>query len=482
MGSWRKARTSAPRRRYRTVVGLGLCATIAWLAISWSLAPGRSLAAGPAANVSVQLTSSSIPADGSSRIGATATVTDASGTPVIGDDIAFTSSDPGETISQPIDNENGTYSATITSSMTPGQVTVTATDDSVSVSPPSGSALLTQTGPPASVSVQPWPSSIIADGVSTSTATAIVQDAEGDLVPGQSVTLSSSDSGETIGPVMDNGNGTYTATITSSTTVGPATITATDESVSVNPPSGSATLTQTVGPVTSVSLALSPTWIVDNGVSTSTATATVTDAEGHGVSGQNVTFSSTDPGQSIGPVTDNGNGTYTATITSSTTVGTPTITATDESVTPNPPSGTAPLAQTGPPASVSVTLSPSSIVADGVSTSTATATVEDADDNPVPDQTVTFSSTDSGETIGPVTDNGTGTYTATITSSTTRGTPTITATDGAVSGTATLTQTGPPASVSVALSPTSIVADGASTSTATATVKTRRAIPPRVRL
>ena len=48
-----------------------------------------------------------------------------------------------------------------------------------------------------------------------------------------------------------------------------------------------------------------------------------------GVAGDSVSFSSTDLGNGIGPVADNGNGTYTATITSSTSLGAPTITATD---------------------------------------------------------------------------------------------------------------------------------------------------------
>ena len=81
------------------------------------------------------------------------------------------------------------------------------------------------------------------------------------------------------------------------------------------------------GPATSISLKLAPSTIVANGVATSTATATVTDLIGTGVPGETVTFSSSDAGQTISGTTDNGDGTYTATITSSTTVGSATITA-----------------------------------------------------------------------------------------------------------------------------------------------------------
>jgi hypothetical protein len=56
-------------------------------------------------------------------------------------------------------------------------------------------------------------------------------------------------------------------------------------------------------------------------------------------------FTSTDPGDRFGAVTNDGNGIYTVTITSSTTVGVPTITVIDTSVTPNL-TATAPLDQT----------------------------------------------------------------------------------------------------------------------------------------
>jgi Bacterial Ig-like domain (group 3)/Invasin, domain 3 len=313
------------------------------------------------------------------------------------------------------------------------------------------------------------PASITADGTSTTTATVTVDDSSGAGVSGDTVTLSSTDPGETISPTpaTDNGNGTYTATIKSSTTPETATITATDSTSSVSP--AAATLTQTADSPASVTVALSPTSIVANGIATTTATATVKDADGNLLSSEpSVKFSSSDGGDVVSGTTNAGNGTYTATITSSTTVGTPTITATDGTV-----SGTATLTQTAdPPATVTVALNPTSIVANGIATTTATATVKDADGTLLSNETVAFKSSDTGEKVSTTTNAGSGTYTATITSSTTAGTPTITATDGSVSGTATLTQTAdPPATVTVALNPTSIIANGTATTTATATVK-----------
>jgi adhesin/invasin len=69
------------------------------------------------------------------------------------------------------------------------------------------------------------PTSIVANGTSTSTITVQLKDASGtDLtVSGGVVTLATT--GGTLSAVTDNSNGTYTATLTSSTTVGTVTVT-----------------------------------------------------------------------------------------------------------------------------------------------------------------------------------------------------------------------------------------------------------------
>ena len=84
-----------------------------------------------------------------------------------------------------------------------------------------------------------------------------------------------------------------------------------------------------------VVVSLLPASIISNGSSTTTATAKVTDANGMPVSGQRIAFFSTDPGERIGLVSELSAGTYSASIISSTTVGSATITATDESVSPS---------------------------------------------------------------------------------------------------------------------------------------------------
>lgn len=114
-----------------------------------------------------------------------------------------------------------------------------------------------------------------------------------------------------------------------------------------------------------VSLALSPASITDNGTSTTTATFTVDDVSGTPVSDDAVTIASS-AGQTVGPVTAGSTpGTYRATITSTTNAGSATITATDTSVTPNP-TATATLTQTE--AANSFTISSGTAGSDGTLT------------------------------------------------------------------------------------------------------------------
>lgn len=333
------------------------------------------------------------------------------------------------------------------------------------------------TGSGKTITVSVDPKVIVANGVSTSTATALLAvddngatcddgDAPCYFTQGD-VTFSSSDPAEKVSATTnpttsdpftaDPSQGAYTATITSSTKVEVATITATDtigqvgaaaRSIPAQPSvttiSASTSLTQVAGPATRITLALQPTSIVANGTSESEATATLTDSLGHQVSFDHVSFASSDSGEKIGPVTDHSNGTYTAFVTSSTKAATDVITATDSSVTPHI-SASADLVQTpGPAAHISLVVSPASIPADGKTTTTATATVTDAFGNLVSGNNVTFSSTDPNEKFG-ATSDGTGTYTTHITASSTAGTATITATDLSVtpniSATAPLTQT-----------------------------------------
>jgi Invasin, domain 3 len=86
-----------------------------------------------------------------------------------------------------------------------------------------------------------------------------------------------------------------------------------------------------IGQAAQVGVALAPATVLADGGSQSVATVDVTDEHGAGVPEEDVVLDSSDPAVRVGELTDHEDGTYTATITSSTAPGTPTITATDHS-------------------------------------------------------------------------------------------------------------------------------------------------------
>jgi hypothetical protein len=117
-----------------------------------SSGPGGGPCLGEATAIRVKLSPETVPADGKSQTAATIEIKDAEGAGLPEQEVMLTSSDPAERLGEVIDNENGTYSTTITASGTPGTATITATD--LSTKPKlSGSASLTQ----GATSAQPPP-------------------------------------------------------------------------------------------------------------------------------------------------------------------------------------------------------------------------------------------------------------------------------------------------------------------------------------
>ena len=299
------------------------------------------------------------------------------------------------------------------------------------------------------VTVTLTPSAIVADGQSKTVAAAAVTDAAGHPVSGQAVSFSSTDPGQPGSiPASQTSPGTYTATITSTRTVGASTITATDTTAGI---SGRATLTQAVGTGIHIMLTLTPSTIVADGQSMTTAVATIIDAEGHSVSGDSVAFSASDAGVRLAPVTS-GNGTYTAVLTSSTTAGAVAVAATDLST---GVSTGAVLTQVHGTASVlTIALSQPIVVANGISTTTATITVADGHGNAISNDPVTVSVSGNGVGAGPVLDFGSGVHTVVLTSSNVPTAVTVTATDAVpsppVSASTTLAEVPAPSLVDLA--------------------------------
>ena len=126
------------------------------------------------------------------------------------------------------------------------------------------------------------PSSITADGISTSTVTVQLNDATGNpLVSGGDDVVLITDLG-TLSLVSYIGDGTYTATLTSATTTGLATVTGMLDLSEI----GSATVSFAVGAAdaSTSTITASPSSITADGISTSTVTVQLYDAHGNPLS------------------------------------------------------------------------------------------------------------------------------------------------------------------------------------------------------
>ena len=178
---------------------------------------------------------------------------------------------------------------------------------------------------PTKSTLNPTASSITANGTSTQILTVQAKDAAGNNLStgGSTVTITQSSGTGTIGSVTDNGNGTYTATVTSPITVGSGTFVATMNTNPVQSGSGSqtvATVNYIPGAASAAQSTLTPTTasIPDDGVTIQVLTVQAIDANGNNLTtgGATVTITLSSGVGNISAVTDNGNGTYTANVTS----------------------------------------------------------------------------------------------------------------------------------------------------------------------
>ena len=438
---------------------------------------------GAATTVTVSPNPASATADGTSTVRFTATVADVNGNPIGGEHVTMSSTGGIAMGAVAAGSSTGTYTSTATASKIAGSDTVTAIDDTVAAHVISGTATLKLVpGAPTNLSVTPGAASLVADGHSTTTLTVHIEDANANGVYGEGLTVGGTS--DMASAIVDNGDGSYSVTLTASKTAGAETVTVSD---TAHPTlSGSAQITETAGPAANVSVSPASPSISTDQTTGVTFTATVTDVNGNRVKSDSLTFAGTG-GVTFGGTSIVGDGTYTATATPATTSGTKTITATDTSVSGTPVAGQATLTET-PGAPVSLTLAQTSgrMVADGTSTMTLLATVTDANHNGVPGQTLGVSSTvNGGGTAGitsAVADNGDGTYTVTLTSGKKADVETVSVTDAAIGGgstatpatpaSATVTQVaGPAANVAVVLTANSTVtANGSDQRTVTVTV------------
>jgi adhesin/invasin len=438
----------------------------------------------------ITATPQSLPDNGStSTLSLLATGADASGETVTLTGFPSVSGSCGSFAGSVTTGTNGAVTTTYPSSAVVGSCTILA---SAAASGTTGTVVIAQT-PVSTVyaeAISINPTTIPADGKSTSSVTAGVTENGGGLAndvvtftlgapsePGSCGTLASTT--ETTGSNGVTPADTYTA----STVPGTCSITAKDADGSTV---AATYITQQLTANTGVLISAVPASVTANGTSTSTLTVDVL-VDGAGVSGDTVTLTGVgSPTGSCGSfpssVTTGTNGAVTTTYTSSTTPGTCTIVATGPSGTGT---STVSITQTAI-ANVyneTITATPNVVIANGSSTSNILDTVTD-NGTPVSGDVVTFTAQPSvtgacGTLASTETTAANGTTpTDTYAASSTVGTCTITAkdADGGVSASVVITQQASVSSeVIITANPDQVAANGTSTSTLTAGVFTNGA-------
>jgi gliding motility-associated-like protein len=218
----------------------------------------------------------------------------------------------------------------------------------------------------------------------------------------------------TLSAVTDNGDGTYTAILTSPTQVTVASISGKVEGNNIT---DTATVNFVPGPASGATSTITSaqTTLIANGVSTSVVTIQLKDINGNNLTsgGDNVTLTTTLG--TLSDVADNGDGTYSAMLTSSSTAGIAEITGVVNTNAINDNATITLTPATSPVLTATISANATTAIADGESTVQIVVTVRNASGTLVPGATILFNTT--AGTLSSVVDNNDGTYTVTLTSS-----------------------------------------------------------------
>ncbi|SUB31928.1 Invasin [Yersinia pseudotuberculosis] len=262
-----------------------------------------------------------------------------------------------------------------------------------------------------------------ADGTDTNVVRAWVVDANGNSVPGVSVTFDAGNGAVLAqNPVVTDRNGYAENTLTN-LAIGTTTVKAT----TVTDPVGQTVNTHFVaGAVDTITLTVPVNGAVANGVNTNSVQAVVSDSGGNPVTGATVVFSSTNATAQVTTVigTTGVDGIATATLTN-TVAGTSNVVATIGSITNNIDTTFVP----GAVATITLTTPVNGAVANGADSNSVQAVVSDSEGNAVAGAAVVFSSANATAQITTVigTTGADGIATATLTN-TVAGTSNVVAT------------------------------------------------------
>ncbi|MFB0846618.1 invasin domain 3-containing protein [Paenibacillus oleatilyticus] len=371
----------------------------------------------------------SLPADGTSQTTVSVKLKDTRGHALTSGGATVAIMSTLGTVGVVTDNQNGTYTATLTAPTTLGTTTISATVGGSAIASTASVQFVPGAPSAATSAVEAGSSSLTADGASQTTISVKLKDAQGHaLTSGGSPVAITSTLG-TVSAATDNQNGTYTATLTAPTTVGTAAISATvggsaiASTASVQFVPGAASIAKSTVAAGSSSL-------IADGASQTTISVKLKDAQGNALTSGGAAVAITSTLGTFSSVTDKQDGTYTATLTAPTTVGTATISATV---------GGSAIASTasvqfvpGAPSAAKSTVAAgnASLAADGASQTTISVKLKDAQGHALTSGGAAVAITSTLGTVSAVTDKQDGTYTATLTAPTTVGIATINATVG----------------------------------------------------
>ncbi|ERP78977.2 invasin [Yersinia pestis S3] len=304
-----------------------------------------------------------------------------------------------------------------------------------------------------------------ADGTDTNVVRAWVVDANGNSVPGVSVTFDAGNGAVLAqNPVVTDRNGYAENTLTN-LAIGTTTVKAT----TVTDPVGQTVNTHFVaGAVDTITLTVPVNGAVANGVNTNSVQAVVSDSGGNPVTGATVVFSSTNATAQITTVigTTGADGIATATLTN-TVAGTSNVVATIDTVNAN--IDTAFVA--GAVATITLTAPVNGAVADGADTNQVDALVEDANGNPITGAAVVFSSANGATILSSTMNTGVNGVASTLLTHTVAGTSNVVATVDTVNANIDTTfVAGAVATITLTTPVNGAVADGANSNSVQAVV------------
>ena len=230
-------------------------------------------------------------------------------------------------ISATTDQLDGTYTAVLTAPTTTGTATISALLDGTPVTDTASVNFVPGPASAPNSTLTAGTTTLVANGAASTTITVQTYDSNDNaLTAGGDLVIISSTAG-TISGLSDLGDGRYRATLTAPTLAGNATVSATVNGVAVT---DEETMNFVPGPasVVNTSINTSLSTIVADSATQSLITVQAIDANGNNLTlgGDTIVLSST--AGSLGTVTDNNNGSYSAVLTSAGSAGTAVITGT----------------------------------------------------------------------------------------------------------------------------------------------------------